>query len=114
MNYEEIEKQSLRLTDQLCNDILSNIDHFVIGGWATTAYCGNIRFTTDVIVGFPGETEKQFQNTVKLFKKIKFNIAYINKYSPRWGTAASKLKDDVPWPEKKRREKILMDLLNAK
>lgn len=48
MNYEEIEKQSLKLTDQLCNDILSKIDHFVIGGWATTAYCGNIRFTADV------------------------------------------------------------------
>jgi len=48
MNYEEVEKQSLELTDKLCNDILSKIDHFVIGGWATTAYCGNIRFTVDV------------------------------------------------------------------
>lgn len=48
MNYEEIEKQSLKLTDNLCNDILSKIDHFVIGGWATTAYCGNIRLTFDV------------------------------------------------------------------
>lgn len=48
MNYEEIEKQSLELTDELCNKILSKIDHFVIGGWATTAYCGNIRLTFDV------------------------------------------------------------------
>jgi len=73
-----------------------------------------INLSTDVIVGFPGETKRQFENTAKLFKKIKFNIAYINKYSPRWGTAAAKLKDDVPWEEKKRREKILMDLVNAK
>jgi tRNA-2-methylthio-N6-dimethylallyladenosine synthase len=70
-----------------------------------------INLTTDVIVGFPGETEKQFQNTVKLFKKIKFNIAYINKYSPRPGTAASRLKDDIPIAEKKRREKILMEII---
>ncbi len=48
MNYKEIEKQSLELTYHLCNNILRNIDYFVIGGWATTAYCGNIRFTADV------------------------------------------------------------------
>ena len=48
MNYEETEKQSLELTDELCNNILDKIDHFVIGGWATTAYCGNIRLTFDV------------------------------------------------------------------
>ena len=48
MNYKEIEKQSLELTDDLCNKILSKIDHFVIGGWATTAYIGNVRFTADV------------------------------------------------------------------
>ncbi len=48
MNYKEIEKQSLESTDELCNRILSKIDHFVIGGWATTAYLSNIRFTADV------------------------------------------------------------------
>lgn len=48
MNYEETEKLSLTLTDNLCNEILKKIKHFVIGGWATTAYCGNIRFTADV------------------------------------------------------------------
>jgi len=48
----------------------------------------DINLTTDVIVGFPGETKKQFENTVKLFKEIKFNLAYIAKYSPRPGTAA--------------------------
>jgi len=48
MNYKETEKLSLELTDKLCNNILSKINHFVIGGWATTAYCGNIRLTYDV------------------------------------------------------------------
>ncbi len=48
MNYEETEKQSLELTEELCNNILSKISHFVIGGWAVTAYSGNIRFTADV------------------------------------------------------------------
>lgn len=71
----------------------------------------NINLSTDVIVGFPGETKKQFENTLKLFKEIRFNIAYISKYSPRPGTAAFLLKDNVPFKEKKRREKILMEVL---
>jgi len=71
----------------------------------------DINLSTDVIVGFPGETKKQFQNTVKLFKEIKFDMAYIAKYSPRPGTAAFKLKDNVPWGEKKKREKILREIL---
>ncbi len=70
-----------------------------------------IKLSTDVIVGFPGETKKQFQNTAKLLKEIKFNWAYIAKYSPRPGTAASKLEDDIPLVEKKRREKILREIL---
>jgi tRNA-2-methylthio-N6-dimethylallyladenosine synthase len=70
-----------------------------------------IRLSTDVIVGFPGETKRQFQNTVKLFKEIKFDYAYIAKYSPRPGTAAFKLKDDVPFLEKKKRENILREIL---
>jgi len=71
----------------------------------------DINLSTDVIVGFPGETKKHFENTVKLFREIKFNIAYIAKYSPRPGTAAFQLKDDVPLAEKKRREKILREIL---
>ena len=72
----------------------------------------NVKLSTDVIVGFPGETKKQFENTVKLFKEIKYNLAYINKYSMRSGTVAAKLKDNVSWNEKKRRWKILNDLVN--
>ena len=72
----------------------------------------DINLSTDIIVGFPGETKKQFENTVKLFKELKFNIAYISKYSPRSGTAAFKLEDSIPIKEKKRRWKILNSLLS--
>jgi tRNA-2-methylthio-N6-dimethylallyladenosine synthase len=72
----------------------------------------DINLSTDVIVGFPGETKEQFKNTERLFKELKFNIAYVNKYSPREGTASFKLKDDVPLKEKKRREQILIKIAN--
>jgi len=71
-----------------------------------------INLSTDVIVGFPGETKKQFENTVKLFKEIKFNMAYISKYSPRPGTTAFQMKDNIPLKEKKQREKCLRNLLS--
>jgi len=72
----------------------------------------NIKIGTDIIVGFPGETKKAFQNTVDLCKKVDFVKAYIAKYSPRPGTAAFKFKDDVPSEEKKRRWRILEELIN--
>lgn len=73
----------------------------------------NAKLTTDIIVGFPGETEEQFNNTVKLAKEVGFRKAYIAMYSPRPETAATKnLKDDVSYPEKKRRWQILEDLIN--
>jgi tRNA-2-methylthio-N6-dimethylallyladenosine synthase len=71
-----------------------------------------IFLSTDIIVGFPGETKKQFENTVKLCKKIKFNKAFISQYSPRPGTIAAKLNDDISKEEKKRRWKILNNLIN--
>lgn len=72
----------------------------------------NIFLSTDVIVGFPGETKKQFKNTQKLFEEVKYDMAYISRYSPRPGTlAAKKYKDDLSEEEKKRREKILTDIL---
>jgi len=70
-----------------------------------------IKLSTDVIVGFPGETKRQFENTLNLFKEIKFDYAYIGKFSPRPGTAASKMEDNVPWKEKKERERKLRSVL---
>jgi len=71
----------------------------------------DIALSTDVIVGFPGETKKQFENTEKLFRKIKYDMAYINKYSPRAGTAAEKMKDNVLPKEKIKRAKVLTEIL---
>ena len=71
----------------------------------------NIAISTDIIVGFPGETKKEFLNTAKLFHDVKYDMAYINKYSSRSGTAAAKLKDNVSQKEKKNREKILTEIL---
>lgn len=67
--------------------------------------------TTDIIIGFPGETKKNFLNTKKLFTEVKFDLAFISKYSPRFGTASFALKDDVDLSEKKRRELELNNLL---
>jgi len=67
--------------------------------------------TTDVIVGFPGETADDFEQTADLFRALKFDLAYIAQYSPRPGTAAAKLPDDVPAAEKKRRADILNQIL---
>ncbi|RJR31631.1 tRNA (N6-isopentenyl adenosine(37)-C2)-methylthiotransferase MiaB [Candidatus Parcubacteria bacterium] len=67
--------------------------------------------STDVIVGFPGETKKQFNDTVKLFKEVKFDMAYIAEYSIRQGTVAAKMDDDVPKNEKERRKFVLNGVL---
>lgn len=74
-----------------------------------------VKFSTDIIIGFPGEDEAAFQNTVEVCKKVGFDIAYLNKYSPRRGTVSAKLfKDEIPMSEKKRRWKILDNLVNQK
>ena len=70
-----------------------------------------INISTDIIVGFPGETKKQFANTKKLMKKIKFDMAYIAQYSPRPNTDAFKLEDNVSKKEKKERAQILNKIL---
>ncbi len=62
-----------------------------------------ISLTTDLIVGFPGETQDDFQKTVKLAEYCKFDSAYFFKYSPRPGTPAFELVDDVSPEEKKYR-----------
>lgn len=73
----------------------------------------NLKFTTDIIVGFCGETDKEFENTVKLCKLVGFEKAYVSMYSPRFGTAATKVfQDDIPHKVKRERWQILEDLVN--
>ncbi len=77
------------------------------------AKIANLKITTDIIVGFPGETDKEFGHTVKLCEKVVFDWAYVAMYSPRPKTVAFlKMKDDVPHTIKKERWLILENLIN--
>ena len=69
----------------------------------------DIAISSDFIVGFPGETEKDFEDTMKLIMEIGFDNSYSFIYSRRPGTPAADLPDDVPMEVKKKRLKILQD-----
>jgi tRNA-2-methylthio-N6-dimethylallyladenosine synthase len=66
---------------------------------------------TDIIVGFSGETEEQFENTRRAMQEFKYNMAYVAMYSPRPGAASAHWADDVPHEEKARRLKVLSEEL---
>jgi tRNA-2-methylthio-N6-dimethylallyladenosine synthase len=68
-----------------------------------------LSLTTDVIVGFPTESEAEFEATRAMMDEIGFDNAYIFKYSPRAGTPAAGMPDDVPEGEKRRRNQVLLD-----
>jgi len=70
-----------------------------------------VSIATDIIVGFPGETEEQYQDTYDLLAELKLDIAHLARYSPREGTvSARRMIDDVPDEEKWRRFRVLEDL----
>jgi tRNA-2-methylthio-N6-dimethylallyladenosine synthase len=71
-----------------------------------------ISITTDVMVGFPGESNKDFIDTVNTIKNANFDFAYVFKYSVRKKTKASTFTDDVPVAIKETRHKTLLDLCN--
>ena len=66
-----------------------------------------LALTTDVIVGYPGETEEEFQETVDLVEEVGFDGVFVFMYSPRPGTTAVRLPDDVPGDEKLRRLQVI-------
>lgn len=72
----------------------------------------NVTLTTDIIVGFPNETEEQFEETMTLVEEVGFEAAYTFIYSPREGTPAAMKKDDVPEEVKKERLYRLNELVN--
>jgi tRNA-2-methylthio-N6-dimethylallyladenosine synthase len=65
----------------------------------------DIELSTDIIVGFPGETESEFEDTLQFMERVEFSSSYMFCYSPRPGTPAADFKDDVPEPVKKERLK---------
>ena len=101
-NDEMLKKMNRQYTIEWYKKIIENI----------RKYIPDAVISTDIIVGFPDETKKQFRDTMDLFDFAQFDIAYIAKYSPRPGTAATHYNDNVPMDEKKRREKILTKKLS--
>jgi tRNA-2-methylthio-N6-dimethylallyladenosine synthase len=73
----------------------------------------NIGLTTDMIVGFPGETEAQFENSLRMLETLKFSGAYMFAYSPRPGTVAGDRTDQVDEATKKRRLAEMIALQNS-
>jgi len=71
----------------------------------------DVRLSTDIIVGFPGETDRDFQDTMDLVHEIGFDTSFSFIYSPRPGTPAASLADETPMDVKKQRLKILQDRL---
>jgi tRNA-2-methylthio-N6-dimethylallyladenosine synthase len=75
------------------------------------SYVPSVAISTDIIVGFPGETELDFQETLKLLSEVKFDNVHVAAYSPRPGTSAAReLENDVPPGEKKRRFNVIEEL----
>ena len=72
----------------------------------------NLSLTTDIIVGFPNETEEQFQETMSLYREVGFDMAFTYIYSPREGTPAAKMQDNIPMEVKKERLQRLLKLVN--
>lgn len=80
------------------------------------AYCrekiANLTLTTDIIVGFPDETEEDFLETVKLLKDLRYDMAYTFIYSPRSGTPAATMQNQIPDEVKRVRLQQLLDVQN--
>lgn len=72
-------------------------------------YYPNAAITTDIIVGFPGETDEDFEQTLSFVDKIQFSKIHVFKYSNRKGTVASKMKNQVSGVVKKERSKLLIE-----
>ncbi len=70
----------------------------------------NLGLGADIIVGFPGETEQHFEETLQLVKELPFTYLHVFSYSPRKGTESYPFKNDVPKTEKKRRNRLLTEI----
>lgn len=70
----------------------------------------NVSLGTDIIVGFPTETEEEFEETLEVFRQIRYSVAFLYTYSPRKGTPAMRWKDDVPEKIKEERLQRLIAL----
>ncbi len=77
------------------------------------AVAPQMTFSTDIIVGYPGETDEDFRETVNVFKEVGFDMGFIFKYSPRSGTVSAEIEDDVTKEVKEARNQELLEVLQA-
>ena len=97
---ETLKRMNRKYTSKEYEDIVSGI----------RKHYPDAAVTTDIMVGFPGETDEEFEKTAEFVKKIKFADAHIFKYSQREGTPAAKMKNQVASEIKEKRSKVLIDL----
>ena len=88
------------------------IDHYMTRIDLIKKLLPNADITTDVMVGFPGESDAEFEETLNLFKKVNYTTAYMFGYSVRKGTAAEKYENQIPLDIIKARLQTLVDLQN--
>ena len=101
-NNEVLKRMNRKYTKESYLELVNNI----------YKYIPNASLTTDIIVGFPGETEEQFNETLELVKECRFEGAYTFVYSPREGTPAAKYQDEVTHEEKMQRLYKLNKIVN--
>lgn len=100
---EVLKRMSRKYTREMYLDLVKRIK----------AAIPHAALTTDIIVGFPGETDEQFEDTLSLVQEVGFHFAYSFIYSAREGTPAADMADNVPMETKKRRLQRLNELLAA-
>ncbi|MGH7725828.1 MAG: tRNA (N6-isopentenyl adenosine(37)-C2)-methylthiotransferase MiaB [Candidatus Eiseniibacteriota bacterium] len=87
-----------------------SLDHYLEVVDAARASIPDLALSSDIIVGFPGETIEDFEETIRLIERVRYDTFYVFKYSPRSGTAAAARPDDVSAEEKQRRLAILLEI----
>ena len=99
MNRKYTQKQYLKLVEKIRKSFRKNKPEKLYS------------LTSDVIVGFPGETKKQFEKSAEIMRKAGYDMVYFGQFSPRPETAAWKMKDNISKEEKSRREQFLNEIL---
>ena len=103
-----VQSGSTRVLAEMNRDY--SLEHYLDVVEAARESIEDLSLTTDIIVGFPGETEDDFEDTLRLLEKVRYDTLYGFKYSPRSGTAAASREDAVSGEEKQRRLAALLEL----
>jgi tRNA-2-methylthio-N6-dimethylallyladenosine synthase len=103
-----VQSGSTRVLAEMNRDY--SLEHYLDVVAASREAIEDLSLTTDIIVGFPGETEEDFEDTLRLLEQVRYDTLYGFKYSPRSGTEAAAREDAVPGDEKQRRLAALLEL----